>query len=194
MYYNAGVGSCRIGSRYFWPEQSFSEILAWLSDCDIGWTQVHRSIAFISPRERKHTSRLAQIDDDKNRKTKTKKLGRKNRAPAKQVEPRTWSNRDLLADHWSIKKLPDGIIEYQKYQFWFILEGLGTEEKLCIPCEYLVYLVVIGYTYVWSFGIFCGHLVYFVVIWCIFPLWHVLPKNLATQKIWQHWIKLIERA
>jgi hypothetical protein len=39
----------------------------------------------------------------------------------------------------------------------------------------------------WSFGIFYGHLVYFMVIWYIlwsfgifFPFWYVVPR-----KIWQ---------
>jgi hypothetical protein len=42
----------------------------------------------------------------------------------------------------------------------------------------------------WPFGIFYGHLVYFVAIWCIlllfgifFPFWYVVPR-----KIWQPWL------
>jgi hypothetical protein len=44
-----------------------------------------------------------------------------------------------------------------------------------IFCGHLVYFVVIWYI-LWSFGIFCGHLVYF------FPLRYFVPtkKNLAT--------------
>jgi hypothetical protein len=45
---------------------------------------------------------------------------------------------------------------------WNILWSFG------IFCGHLVYFVVIWYI-LWSFGIFCGHLVYFVVIWDI--LW-----------------------
>jgi hypothetical protein len=33
----------------------------------------------------------------------------------------------------------------------------------------------------WSFGIFCGRLVYFVVVWCIFQhLGKVCQRNLAA--------------
>jgi hypothetical protein len=49
-----------------------------------------------------------------------------------------------------------------------------------IFCGHLVYFVVI-WDSLWSFGIFCGHLVYFVVIWYIFPLLVCCTKkNLAT--------------
>jgi hypothetical protein len=42
-----------------------------------------------------------------------------------------------------------------------------------IFCGHLVYFVAIWYI-LWSFGTFCGHLVYFS------PFWYVVPK-----KIWQ---------
>jgi hypothetical protein len=45
---------------------------------------------------------------------------------------------------------------------WYILWSFG------IFCGHLVYFVVTWYI-LWSLGIFCGHLVYFVVIWYIFP-------------------------
>jgi hypothetical protein len=66
------------------------------------------------------------------------------------------------------------------WPFWYILWSFS------IFCGHLVYFVVIWYI-LWSFGIFCGHLVYFVVIWYILwlfgifsPFWYVVPR-----KIWQ---------
>jgi hypothetical protein len=52
--------------------------------------------------------------------------------------------------------------------------GPWNVECWCILCPF-------GIGILWSFGIFCGHLVYFVVIWYMF---HILvcatKKNLAT--------------
>jgi hypothetical protein len=46
--------------------------------------------------------------------------------------------------------------------------------------DHLVYFAAICYT-LWPFGIFCGNLVYFMVIWYIFPvLVCCTKKNLAT--------------
>jgi hypothetical protein len=46
--------------------------------------------------------------------------------------------------------LPDGLFLYPKSQFGYILEGLGIKNVII-------------------FGIFYGHLVYFMAIWC--SLW-----------------------
>jgi hypothetical protein len=46
---------------------------------------------------------------------------------------------------------------------WYILWSFG------IFCGHLVYFVVIWYI-LWSFGIFCGHLV------CVFPFWYDVPR------------------
>jgi hypothetical protein len=43
---------------------------------------------------------------------------------------------------------PDGIFSYQKYNFGYVLEGLGME----------------------NFGIFYVHFLYFMVIWYILPV------------------------
>jgi hypothetical protein len=73
---------------------------------------------------------------------------------------------------------------------WYILWSFG------IFCGHLVYFVVIWYI-LWSFGIFCGHLVYFVVTWYI--LWSLgifcghlvyFPRfgiYIVPRKIWQPW-------
>jgi hypothetical protein len=55
--------------------------------------------------------------------------------------------------------LPDGLFSYPKSKFGKFLVGLGMEKS--------VYFMTIWYN-LWSFGIVCCHLVYFVVIWCIF--------------------------
>jgi hypothetical protein len=87
--------------------------------------------------------------------------------------------------------LPDGIFQTKNPDwvnfggsrngsYWYILWSFGLfychlVYVFCdhlvhvgIFCGHLVYFVVIWYI-LWSFGIFCGHLVYFVVIWYI--LW-----------------------
>jgi hypothetical protein len=55
-----------------------------------------------------------------------------------------------------VRGLPDGIFSYQKFQFGYILEGLGMEN------------VGVTYGYFWNillpFGIFYGSWVYFVII------------------------------
>jgi hypothetical protein len=54
--------------------------------------------------------------------------------------------------------LPDGILSNQKSKFGQILEGLAMED--------------VG-TF-WPFGLFYGHLVYFMTIWHI--LWYVFSR------------------
>jgi hypothetical protein len=65
--------------------------------------------------------------------------------------------------------LPDGIFSNQKSLFGYLPEGLAME-------------VIVR-----PFGLFYGHLVYFVAIWYVFwlfgiffPFWYVAPR-----KIWQ---------
>jgi hypothetical protein len=57
--------------------------------------------------------------------------------------------------------LPEGLFSNQKYQFWYILEGLGLKK--------LVYFLAIWYfstilVYVMAIWYFCGH----VGVLCIF--------------------------
>jgi hypothetical protein len=66
--------------------------------------------------------------------------------------------------------LPDGIFTYQKYQFEYILEGLGIDD-VGVSYDHVVNAMAFWYI-LWSFGIFCGpfgtfygHLVYFVGLW-----------------------------
>jgi hypothetical protein len=61
-----------------------------------------------------------------------------------------------------VSELPDALFSYQKSQFGSILEGLGMEN---------VGMFVTIWNILRPFGIICGSLVYFVVIWYIF---HVL--------------------
>jgi hypothetical protein len=62
------------------------------------------------------------------------------------------------------------MFSYQKFHFGNILEGFEME-NVGIINDHFVYFVVIWYILqaiwyiLWSFGIFCGHLVY------IFPVW-----------------------
>jgi hypothetical protein len=60
----------------------------------------------------------------------------------------------------SVSGLPDGLFSNRKSKFGYILDGLALED-VGIFYGHLVHL--------WSFLIFNGHLVYFVVIWYIFP-------------------------
>jgi hypothetical protein len=51
--------------------------------------------------------------------------------------------------------------------------------------KFLQWKMSLHFIVIWSilrpFGIACGHLEYFVVVWCIFPvLAHCTEKNLAT--------------
>jgi hypothetical protein len=39
-----------------------------------------------------------------------------------------------------------------------------------LQCNTFAYFMTI-WSIVWSFGIFCGHLVYFMFIWYIFSFW-----------------------
>jgi hypothetical protein len=70
--------------------------------------------------------------------------------------------------------LPDGSFSNQKSQFGQNLEGLGMENVVRFY-DNLENVSVIWYNVVYS------RLVYFVVIWYIFPFWYVwTKKNLAT--------------
>jgi hypothetical protein len=51
----------------------------------------------------------------------------------------------------------------------FGMETLGVSRPFVIFYCYLVYDMAIWYI-LWSFGAFCGRLVHFVVVWCIFPI------------------------
>jgi hypothetical protein len=74
----------------------------------------------------------------------------------------------------SLPGLPDGFFSNQKYQFWYILEGLGMD-IVGIFYGHLEYFTAIGYI-LWPFGIFSG-------IWGTFlPFWYVVLR-----KIWQPW-------
>jgi hypothetical protein len=72
--------------------------------------------------------------------------------------------------------LPDGIHIFKPKnpnlgKFWSVLQW-----------KMFVYLVTI-LSILRPFGIFCGHLVYFMVVWYIFsPFWYD-----AARKIWQPW-------
>jgi hypothetical protein len=48
-------------------------------------------------------------------------------------------------------ELPDGMFSNQKSKFGLIIEGLGVKK--------------VGISYLLSFGIYYGHLVYFIAIW-----------------------------
>jgi hypothetical protein len=62
-----------------------------------------------------------------------------------------------------------------KISFWVNFGG---------PCNGRCWYILwpFGIFYVLLFGIFGGHMEYFMVIWYIFPFWYVLPR-----KIWQPW-------
>jgi hypothetical protein len=62
--------------------------------------------------------------------------------------------------------MPDGIFSNPKISFWVNI-GRSCNER-CIFVAFLSVLRPNCIPIVWSFGIFCGHLVYFVVIWYIF--------------------------
>jgi hypothetical protein len=65
-------------------------------------------------------------------------------------------------------ELPDGLFSNQKSKFEQILEGLAME-NLSIFYDYLDFFRDIK--------IFNGHLVYFVVIWYIFPRFGILDQE-----------------
>jgi hypothetical protein len=69
--------------------------------------------------------------------------------------------------------LPDGLFSYQTPNLGLhILESLGIE-KFSIFYDHLEHITTISYFY--------DNLVYFMVVWCIFPLWYVwTKKNLAN--------------
>jgi hypothetical protein len=66
--------------------------------------------------------------------------------------------------------MPDGLFSNQKSNLGEILEGLAME-NVGIFYVYFVYFTAIG-NILWSFGIFCGHLVYFP------PFWYVVPRRI----------------
>jgi hypothetical protein len=70
--------------------------------------------------------------------------------------------------------LPDGLFANQKFQFGYILDGLGVD-NVGIIYGHLEYLKAIWYILL-SMGVCCCQLVYFVVIWYIFPYWYVVWK------------------
>jgi hypothetical protein len=78
--------------------------------------------------------------------------------------------------------LPDGLFSNQKSRFGYILEALAKEDvDMYIICPFGLFLRLFGI-------IFCGHLVYFVVIGYIFPRSGMLypeksgsPGNNATE-------------
>jgi hypothetical protein len=45
--------------------------------------------------------------------------------------------------------LPDGIFAYQKYQFWYILEGLGMENVGVVISIWYIYDHLVNCTTVW---------------------------------------------
>jgi hypothetical protein len=63
--------------------------------------------------------------------------------------------------------LPDGLFSNKKYQFGYILVGLGME-NFYIPILYyhLEYFIAICYN-LWQFGIVCCHLVYLPILVCL---------------------------
>jgi hypothetical protein len=63
--------------------------------------------------------------------------------------------------------LPDGIFSNQNFHFgsWRVLQW-----------KMLVYLMTIG-SYLLPFDLFCGHLVYFMVIWYVFSRFGMLNKE-----------------
>jgi hypothetical protein len=68
--------------------------------------------------------------------------------------------------------VPDGIFSNQKFQFGYILEGLAMEDVGIFLALWPILL---------QFGIFCGSMVYFMVIWYIFTILVCCTKNnLAT--------------
>jgi hypothetical protein len=107
--------------------------------------------------------------------------------------------------------LPDGIFAHQKslftyfegpfnWQFLYVLGSfgifwiLGFIWYILDSWVHLVYFEFLG-----SFVVFCGHLVYFVIIWCI--LWSfrkfcghlvyfVVIGYIVARKIWQSWLAL----
>jgi hypothetical protein len=64
--------------------------------------------------------------------------------------------------------LPDGILSNQKSQFGKILEGLAMEDVGI----FMTFLSIL-----WPNGSFNGHLVHFVAIWYIFPLFGILHRE-----------------
>jgi hypothetical protein len=60
--------------------------------------------------------------------------------------------------------LPEGIFAFKKYQFEYILDGLGIE-NVGIFYGHLVYIMATWYI-LWPLGIYYG--IYFVIIWYVF--------------------------
>jgi hypothetical protein len=87
----------------------------------------------------------------------------------------------------SVSGLPDGLFTNQKSQFGYILMGLRLETVDIYDMA--------TWNILQTFGIFYDHLVHFVFIWYIFPVW-VHFSGLGTffrfwyhvpRKIWQPW-------
>jgi hypothetical protein len=74
--------------------------------------------------------------------------------------------------------LPDGLLSYQKYQFGYILEGLGIE-NVGIFYDHLIYFTAKLYI-LCPFGIVCVHVVYFSRLGMFGP-----------RKIWQPWLAFL---
>jgi hypothetical protein len=66
-----------------------------------------------------------------------------------------------------IPGLPDGLVSNQKSQFGYVLEGVAIE-KIAVFYDQSVFMLL---------EIFYGHLVYFVVIWYIFPCFSILYQE-----------------
>jgi hypothetical protein len=69
--------------------------------------------------------------------------------------------------------MPDGVFSNQKSKFWEIL-GLAMEDVVYFMDTWSVFMAI--WYILWTFGIFCGNLVYFprMLVCCT-------KKNLATR-------------
>jgi hypothetical protein len=54
--------------------------------------------------------------------------------------------QDLISHRWSRSGLPDGLFVHQKYQFTYVLDGIGMEHVGIFNC-YVVYFTTIWYIY-----------------------------------------------
>jgi hypothetical protein len=67
--------------------------------------------------------------------------------------------RKQIGGHQCDPGLPDGLFACQKSQFWYIFEGLGME---------YFGMSFVQFLFLMPFGVFYGHLVYYVLVWYIF--------------------------
>jgi hypothetical protein len=73
----------------------------------------------------------------------------------------------------------NGIFVYRKFQFWYILEGLGMEIFCIFHWNYAFFQLSVIYLCI------VPNLVYFVAVCgAFFPFWYT-----ASRKIWQPWAK-----